>query len=74
MLEVYLPENNLEAHLVQGLLESEGIECEIRGEYLSGAAGGIPAGNTVSLWVPDTQEAAARALLRRYEAGEFATE
>jgi len=73
MYEVYLPENNIEAHLVQGLLECEGIECEIRGEYLPGAAGELPVGNTVSLWVHETQFDDAKRILARYEAGEFAS-
>lgn len=74
MHEIYLPENNIEAYLVQGLLESEGVECEIRGEYLPGAAGELPAGNTVSLWVHEGEVDAAKAVLKRYEAGEFAAE
>ncbi len=74
MHEVYLPENNIEAHLVQGLLESEGIECEIRGQYLAGAAGELPAGSTASLWVHEAQFEQAKQVLARYEAGEFAAE
>lgn len=74
MQEVYLPQHNIEAHLVQGLLQSEGIECEIRGEFLAGAAGELPAGNNISLWVNDDQADAARELLRQYDAGEFAAE
>jgi len=72
MQRVYLAENNIEAYLVQGLLEGEGLECEIHGEYLPGGAGLLPAAGTVELWVPVKQEAAARDLLRRYEQGEFA--
>jgi len=72
MQRVYLAENNIEAYLVQGLLEGEGLECEIHGEYLPGGAGLLPAAGTVELWVPVKQEAAARDLLRRYERGEFA--
>ena len=72
MQRVYLVENNIEAYLIQGLLEAEGIECEIHGEYLPGGAGLLPAAGTVELWVPAEQEGAARELLRRYEQGEFA--
>ena len=72
MQRVYLAENNIEAYLVQGLLEAEGIDCEIHGEYLPGGAGLLPAAGTVELWVPAEQEASARELLRRYEQGEFA--
>lgn len=72
MQEVYIPENNIEAYLIQGLMEAEGIECEIRGEFLAGGAGMLPANSNVSLWVNEQQEAEARELLKRYERGDFA--
>jgi len=74
MRQVYVPANNIEAYLIHGLMESEGLECEIRGELLAGGAGLLPANSNVSLWVPETQLEDARQLLKRYEAGEFAAE
>lgn len=74
MKQVYIPENNIEAYLVQGLMESEGIECEIRGELLAGGAGLLPANSNVTLWVEADREAEARELLKRYDEGEFAAE
>jgi len=35
--------NSLEAHMIKGLLESEGIAANILGEYLQGAMGELPA-------------------------------
>ncbi len=74
MRELYLPENNIEAYLLQGALQAEQIECEIRGEYLQGGVGLLPAGNNLSLWVAESQWELARDLLRRYERGELAAE
>lgn len=74
MRELYLPENNIEAYLLQGALQAEQIECEIRGEYLQGGVGLLPAGNNLSLWVEESQWEQACDLLRRYERGELATE
>lgn len=74
MRELYLPENNIEAYLLQGALQAEQIECEIRGEYLQGGVGLLPAGNNLSLWVKDSQWQPACDLLRRYELGELAAE
>lgn len=74
MQQIYVPENNIEAYLIQGLLEAEGIECEIRGELLAGGAGLLPANSNASLWAREDQADAARALLKRYEQGEFSAE
>lgn len=74
MRELYIPENNIEAYLLQGALQAEQIECEIRGEYLQGGVGLLPAGNNLSLWVEERQWEAARDLLQRYERGELAAE
>lgn len=74
MRELYIPENNIEAYLLQGALQAEQIECEIRGEYLQGGVGLLPASNNLSLWVEERQWEAARDLLQRYERGELAAE
>ena len=34
--------NSVEANLVKGLLESEGIPCSVLGEFLQGAIGELP--------------------------------
>lgn len=43
MKKVYVSDNPLEAGLVKGLLDSEGISCLIKNQSLAGALGEIPA-------------------------------
>ena len=50
----------LEAHLVQDLLERAGIPSRIDGEYLQGAAGGLPLGGLVKVRGPPERAAAFR--------------
>lgn len=70
-VRVYQAANSLEAHSLKGMLESEQIEVTLSGESLSAGAGELPMDVVqVSLWVPDTQVARARARLKAYEAAE----
>jgi hypothetical protein len=48
MKQVFVARNPAEAHLVKGLLESRGIQAEVRGEALWGTRGEAPL-------TPDTQ-------------------
>ena len=41
-VKVYQAKNVTEAYLVKNLLEEEGIEAHIEGEYLQGALGDLP--------------------------------
>ena len=73
MLKVFVAQNPVEAHLVLGLLEAEGIAGEIRGEALFTTlqGGGAAAGLLPSVWITRReQETAALARVARYrEAG-----
>jgi hypothetical protein len=61
-----------EAHLIRGYLESEGVSAIIRGEYLSGGVGELPA-DLCKVWVVnDGDFARADVLLRRFLQGEAA--
>lgn len=61
-----------EAHLIRGFLESQGINAIVRGEYLSGAIGELPA-DVCKVWVTDDREfAAAQELLRQFVQGDAA--
>lgn len=40
--QIYLAENALEANLIRGRLEADGIDCQLEGEALSGASGELP--------------------------------
>lgn len=57
---VYEPENLIEAHLIKGLLEQAGIDAFVRGEYLSGAIGELPAMGLIAVMVADEDLGAAR--------------
>jgi hypothetical protein len=50
---VYRAENIIDANLVKGALEIEGITAFVSGEYLTGAAGELPCWNLVAVMVAD---------------------
>ena len=57
-----------EAHLVKGLLESEGIMAEVRDEMLAGILGDIPLmQNRPSVWVEDRDAARANEIVRDFQ-------
>lgn len=58
---VFTAKHPTEAHLVRGLLESEGIRAEVRGDQLYGAFGEIPVLPTV--WILDAAAGADAARL-----------
>ena len=55
MEKVYIAMNPTDAHLVRGLLESEGIEAVVQGEFLWTARGEVPitTDTAPSVWVLD---------------------
>ena len=55
MKQIYIADDPTEAHLVKGILEQYGISCEIRGEALWGARGGVPLTSEAlpSIWIVD---------------------
>ncbi len=62
---IFTAKHPTEAHLIRGMLESEGIRAEVRGDQLYGAFGELPVLPTV--WIFDiTAESAAQRLV-----GEF---
>ena len=48
---VYRAENIIDANLVKGALEAEGMQAFVSGEYLTGAAGELPCWNLVAVMV-----------------------
>ena len=60
---VYEAENLIDAHLVRGRLQGEGIEVFVRGEHLVGAMGELPVAGLIAVCVPEHDLARARALL-----------
>lgn len=55
--------NSMEANVVKGLLESEGINCSVLGEYLQGAIGGLPATGLIRVVVEDEDYEQARLIV-----------
>ena len=67
MKRVYSSFNRIAAHHARNLLESEGISCEMRNEFLSSAMGELPPAECqAEVWVLDDEDAArALGVLRR---------
>ncbi|MDQ2045497.1 DUF2007 domain-containing protein [Pseudoalteromonas sp. 20-92] len=65
---IYNAENTLEANILKGLIQTSGIECQIKGEMLQGAMGEIPFDQTqVSVQVYAIKERHARQILVNYQ-------
>src|SRR5688572_17205992 len=61
-----------EAHLIRGYLESHGISALVRGEFLTGGIGELPA-DICKVWIIDDRELArADELLRQFLRGDAA--
>ena len=72
MKKVFVAHDTLEAHFVRGLLDSKGIEAEVRGEELFGIRGGVPVApdTSPSVWVlDDSMLDDARDIIQQYEKG-----
>lgn len=69
MTKVFVAQHPTEAHLVKGMLETNGIPALVRGESLFGARGEAPVtpDTLPSVWVSDDNDApAALAILAQY--------
>lgn len=64
---VYQAPDPIEGNLIRGLLESSGIDVELRGEHLAGAYPGVPRVSETRLFVRPHQQAQARQVVRDYE-------
>lgn len=66
---VYRGTDPIEASLLKGLLESEGVPAKVTGADLVGGYSGIPKVCDVRLLVPGRYRESAAAVLARYERG-----
>lgn len=66
---VYTAENSIQAALVEGLIEGQGIQAWVSGGHLQGLMG-ASAGGVVKISVRDRDVAAARRIIAEFEAGE----
>jgi hypothetical protein len=71
LAQIYVAENDLEAHFLKGLLEDNGIDVQIVNEALRFAIGDIPAGWATAprLWVREENAVEARRLIDEWNAG-----
>lgn len=70
MRVVYTAENLIDAHLVKGLLESEGLMAFVLGEHLTGGAGDLPVMGLVSVGVAEVDLEAAERVLQEWRGGD----
>ena len=72
MKKVFDASNTIEANLLKNILEQEGLAVHIRGEYLQGGMGELPAMGLVSLIVEDEDYQRAVKIIQNWERGEYA--
>lgn len=68
MIPLYAADSAIDAHLLKGLLEQQGIDVRIIGEFLQGAVGELPATGLVQVLVPEEDYDDALATLEAFEA------
>lgn len=74
MKQIHVARHAPEAHLVRGLLESNGIKAVVRGEFLTSGWGELPV-DVCSVWISDDRQfERANALLVSYLNGDVARE
>ena len=71
-VEIFSATSTTEAHLLKGLLTQHGIEAEVTGHYLQGAFGELPVTNMIQVIVDSMDEQRAKAIIEKYDRGEFA--
>ena len=74
MKTVFDAKDTLEANLLKGLLEQEGIETHIRGEYLQGGIGELPPIGLIQVQVDEADVTRATEIIRAWEAGDYSLE
>lgn len=63
MKSVFNATNSIEAHLIKGMLQSEGIESQILGEFLSGGIGELPPAGLIRVAVHQEDELKAKQII-----------
>jgi predicted metal-dependent HD superfamily phosphohydrolase len=74
MKQAYQAANPVDAQLVVDLLAEEDIAAHVQGSFLSGAAGELPVGELLRVWVPDEDLLRAKSLLAARARGDTAIE
>lgn len=73
MKKVYAARNPADAHLLKGLLEGEGVQAEVLGEFLYGVRGEVPVTQDTcpSVWVADEEYDRAMELVESLHEGDL---
>lgn len=64
---IYRASDIIEAQIVSGMLNADGIEAFVSGYYLQGGVGGLAAADFANVQVADEDAAAALPLIAEYE-------
>jgi len=67
MKKIYSAQNAIDAHIIKGLLEQQGIAARVDGEYLQGGIGELPLIDLVTVSVAEEDLENALRVLREYE-------
>mgnify|MGYP001812782583 FL=1 len=67
MTKIYSAQNAIDAHIVKGMLEQQGIQARINGEFLQGGIGELPLIDLVTVSVAEEDYEKALEVLREYE-------
>lgn len=67
MIKIYSAQNAVDAHIVKGMLEQQGISAMVNGEYLQGGIGELPLIGLVTVSVAEEDFENARKVLSEYE-------
>jgi len=70
MTKIYSAQNAIDAHIIKGLLEQQGIGAWVDGEYLQGGIGELPLIDLVTVSVAEEDYEKALRVLREYENAE----
>lgn len=67
MQVIYQAENLIDAHLVRGRLESEGVPALVLGDHLAGGMGELPVSGLMRVCVADSEAPRALELLAAWQ-------
>ena len=67
MTKIYSAQNAIDAHIVKGMLEQQGIQARVNGEYLQGGIGELPLIDLVTVSVAEEDYEKALEVVREYE-------
>ena len=67
MTKIYSAQNAIDAHIVKGMLEQQGIQARVNGEFLQGGIGELPLIDLVTVSVAEEDYEKALEVVREYE-------